>query len=99
MRYLVLKITFCVSLKERAVTPPPGSVQNQNQLVPGSMTVPSMPSPLPGNDSPIHNVGTPQNPNMIGSNSPTVVQSGIGQSPAYRSPNHQGLFLLFLLKF
>lgn len=49
-----------------------------------------MPSPLPGNDSPIHNtqMGTPQNPNMMGSNSPTVVNSGMGQSPVYRSPNH-----------
>ncbi|KAL1509767.1 hypothetical protein ABEB36_004453 [Hypothenemus hampei] len=87
-RHLVLLKGF--TLKERTVTPPPGGVPNQAQLVPGSMPVTSMSSPLPGNDSPIHNnqMGTSQNPNMMGNNSPTVVQSGMGQSPVYRSPNH-----------
>ncbi|CAG9766643.1 unnamed protein product [Ceutorhynchus assimilis] len=86
-RHLVLLRGF--SLKERPVSPPPGSVSNQAQLVASAVT--SMPSPLPGNDSPIHNtqMGTPQNPNMMGNNSPTVVNSGMGQSPVYRSPNHQ----------
>ncbi|XP_050304087.1 mediator of RNA polymerase II transcription subunit 25-like isoform X1 [Anthonomus grandis grandis] len=86
-RHLVLLKGY--SLKERPVSPPPGSVNNQAQPV-SCMPVASMPSPLPGNDSPIHantQLGTPQNPNMIGNNSPTV-SSGMGQSPAYRSPNH-----------
>ncbi|KAH1026501.1 mediator of RNA polymerase II transcription subunit 25 [Dendroctonus ponderosae] len=83
-RHLVLLKGY--SLKERPVSPPTGNVQNNaSQLVPGALPVTSMPSPLPGNDSPIHNtqLGTPQNPNMMGNNSPTV-----GQSPVYRSPNH-----------
>ncbi|XP_066150822.1 mediator of RNA polymerase II transcription subunit 25-like isoform X1 [Euwallacea fornicatus] len=79
-RHLVLLKGF--SLKERAVTPPPGSVPSQ---IVSSMTITSMPSPLPGNDSPIHttSLGTPQNSSLMGGTSPTVVQS----SP-YISPNH-----------
>lgn len=81
------------SLKERPVSPSPGTVTNQTQLNSTSLPITSMPSPLTGNDSPIHNsqIGTPQNPNMIGNNSPTVGQSNMGQSPVYRSPNPQGM--------
>ncbi|XP_030748029.1 mediator of RNA polymerase II transcription subunit 25-like isoform X2 [Sitophilus oryzae] len=83
-RHLVLLKGF--SLKERPVSPPPGTVTNQPQLSSNPLPITSMPSPLTGNDSPIHNsqIGTPQNPNMMGNNSPTV-----GQSPVYRSPNPQ----------
>ncbi|KAF7285039.1 mediator of RNA polymerase II transcription subunit 25-like isoform X2 [Rhynchophorus ferrugineus] len=89
-RHLVLLKGY--SLKERPVSPSPGAVTNQPQLTSTSLPITSMPSPLTGNDSPIHNsqIGTPQNPNMIGNNSPTVGQSNMGQSPVYRSPNPQG---------
>lgn len=85
-RHLVLLKGY--SLKERPVSPPPGTVGTQPQLQ--NTTLPITSSPLGENDSPIHNsqMGTPQNPNMMGNNSPTVVQSGMGQSPVYRSPNH-----------
>lgn len=68
------------SLKERPISPPPGSVTSQqNQLSGASLPLTSLPSPLAGNDSPIQ--GSSQ------SSQNTVVQPGVGQTPVYRPPN------------
>ncbi|XP_060532010.1 mediator of RNA polymerase II transcription subunit 25 isoform X2 [Cylas formicarius] len=78
-RHLVLLKGF--SLKERPLSPTPGASQSQ---IPNSTLPVSMPSPLAGNDSPIHN--SQQNPNILGTNSSPVVQAGVGQNTVYRPP-------------
>ncbi|XP_045479240.1 mediator of RNA polymerase II transcription subunit 25 [Harmonia axyridis] len=85
VRHLVLLKGF--SLKERPISPPPGSVTpQQNQLSSATLPMTSLPSPLAGNDSPIQG-GSQTTQNLLGANSNPVVQPGVGQTPVYRPPN------------
>lgn len=87
-RHLVLLRGY--SLKERPISPPPGSLTpNQNQIPNTSIPLTSLPSPLPGNDSPIS--GQPQtNPNLLPS-AGTSAAAGIGPTPVYRPPGASGI--------
>ncbi|KAK9886904.1 hypothetical protein WA026_019161 [Henosepilachna vigintioctopunctata] len=74
-RHLVLLKGY--SLKERPISPPPGSVSNQQNVANTNLPIPSLPSPLAGNDSPIQ--GSSQNTQNV--------QTGVGQAPVYRPPS------------
>lgn len=85
------------SLKERPVSPPPGtSTSSQTQITNSGMaTMTSLPSPLPGSDSPIP--GTPQPNSNILVNTTVGVGPNVGQSNVYRPPGAQGGFTCHLI--
>nr|CAH7747629.1 unnamed protein product [Callosobruchus chinensis] len=88
-RHLVLLKGF--SLKERPLSPPPGNVTpGQSQIAGGAptgLTMTSMPSPLPGSDSPIP--GNSQNSAMLVNNAGPGVAPN--QGALYRPPAAQAM--------
>lgn len=82
------------SLKERPISPPPGTVNNPNQITGNTLPMTSLPSPLAGNDSPI-SCNSQANTNMLGNNTQGGVPTGVGPNQVYRPPNAQGNNLLY----
>ncbi|CAG9861461.1 unnamed protein product [Phyllotreta striolata] len=88
-RHLVLLKGF--SLKERPVSPCPGtSTSGQTQITnTGLPTMTSLPSPLPGNDSPISGTSQPNSNILV--NTTVGVGANVGQNNVYRPPGGQGV--------
>lgn len=85
-RHLVLLKGF--SLKERPISPPPGTVtSNQNTSLP----MPSLPSPVANIDSPISSLNPQPNQGLLGSNVSAGVGVQPGQNAVYRPSNPQGI--------
>ncbi|CAH1159965.1 unnamed protein product [Phaedon cochleariae] len=85
-RHLVLLKGF--SLKERPISPPPGSVTaNPNQMANSVLPVTSLPSPLPGSESPIPG-GSQANPNILTNSS---AGANASQNNVYRPQGAQGI--------
>ncbi|KAJ3657511.1 hypothetical protein Zmor_009307 [Zophobas morio] len=83
-RHLVLLRGF--SLKERPLSPPPGTVTSgQPQIPNSSIPITSLPSPLANSDSPI------SASQSLANSSTNAVPAGVGPSPVYRPPGGQGM--------
>ncbi|XP_023012280.2 mediator of RNA polymerase II transcription subunit 25 isoform X2 [Leptinotarsa decemlineata] len=86
-RHLVLLKGF--SLKERPISPPAGNVtSSQSQIANTGIPITSLPSPLPGSDSPIPT--REPNVNILGNASAGVV-AAVGQNNVYRPQGPPGL--------
>lgn len=76
------------SLKERPISPPPGTMGSQAQLNAQANILTSLPSPLPNNDSPM-STANQQTQNILTQTGPTGVPNSMGQAvfrPAQNNP-------------
>lgn len=87
---LVLIPCYCskiyFSLKERPISP---SAAGNAQIATTGISMTSLPSPLPGSDSPIPGTSQP-NTNILVNNPTAGVGATVSQNNVYRQPGPQG---------